>query len=193
MSGDVYQRLSVVIEADELDGGYVVSCAELPGCWSQGESLAEAAANFAEALAAVLEVRDRPLVADSVQVAGPGPAGLPRGRARAGGGGGVNIEELRELERKATPGPWVDAFEVIEHADDGGVDLDVKNASLVVAARNALPVLLDVAEAALVAMRDERVGVVEDDFDSMEDLPDIRQAERKLTRLRRALAGLENA
>ena len=29
---------SVVLEPDEADGGFVVHCPELKGCWSQGET-----------------------------------------------------------------------------------------------------------------------------------------------------------
>jgi antitoxin HicB len=39
----------------EADGGYTVAIAHLPGCISQGETLAEAVANIQEAKAAWIE------------------------------------------------------------------------------------------------------------------------------------------
>ncbi|MCI4324006.1 MAG: type II toxin-antitoxin system HicB family antitoxin [Thermoplasmata archaeon] len=46
------------------DGWYVAQCAELPGCVTQGRTIREAKANFAEALELYLEtlaeLRDRP-------------------------------------------------------------------------------------------------------------------------------------
>lgn len=41
---------------DDLDGGYVVQCMELPGCMSQGETEAEALDNITEAIGGVLVV-----------------------------------------------------------------------------------------------------------------------------------------
>lgn len=49
------------------------------------------------------------------------------------------IRRLRELEAEATPGPWPWRLVLRSKAD----------ANLVVAARNALPLLLDIAEAAV--------------------------------------------
>jgi hypothetical protein len=77
------------------------------------------------------------------------------------------LEELRELEAKATPGPWeaipggepphvIDgqtAFDVLGpyplQDDAGGGWMTEENAALIAAMRNALPALLDVAEAAI--------------------------------------------
>jgi antitoxin HicB len=39
----------VLLEPDE-DGGYVVVCPSLPGCYSQGETVEEALANIREAI-----------------------------------------------------------------------------------------------------------------------------------------------
>lgn len=47
---------SVVLDRDE-DGAYVVECPSLPGCFSQGESEAEALENITEAIQGCLEVR----------------------------------------------------------------------------------------------------------------------------------------
>jgi len=49
-------KLKVVIEPDEEDGGYVVSCPALPGCHSQGETMAEARRNIREAIRLCLAV-----------------------------------------------------------------------------------------------------------------------------------------
>ena len=50
-------EFTVVFEADEVDGGYVAYCLEVPGANSQGETKAEARENVAEAIALMLEVR----------------------------------------------------------------------------------------------------------------------------------------
>ena len=44
----------VFLEPDE-DGGYVVVCPSLPGCYSQGETVEEALANIREAIELCLE------------------------------------------------------------------------------------------------------------------------------------------
>jgi antitoxin HicB len=44
----------VLLEPDE-DGGYVVVCPSLPGCYSQGDSIEEALANIREAIELSLE------------------------------------------------------------------------------------------------------------------------------------------
>ena len=54
------------------DGWYVAYCQELPGCVTQGKTIAEAEANFAEALALYLET-----LAD---MAGPKRRHRPRAR-----------------------------------------------------------------------------------------------------------------
>lgn len=51
--------LNLAITEDELDGGYVVECVNLPGCMSQGETVEEAFANIGEAIGGVLAARDR--------------------------------------------------------------------------------------------------------------------------------------
>ena len=45
------------VEPDELDGGFIISCRELPGCMSQGETIEEAIDNIRDAIGAVLETR----------------------------------------------------------------------------------------------------------------------------------------
>jgi len=49
-------KLKVVIEPDAEDGGYVASCPALPGCHSQGETVAEARRNIKEAIRLCLDV-----------------------------------------------------------------------------------------------------------------------------------------
>jgi len=44
----------VFLEPDE-SGGYVISCPALAGCYSQGETVAEAMANIKEAIELCLE------------------------------------------------------------------------------------------------------------------------------------------
>lgn len=49
-------KLKVVIAPDQEDGGYVASCPALPGCHSQGETMAEARRNIREAIRLCLAV-----------------------------------------------------------------------------------------------------------------------------------------
>ena len=48
---------TINVEKDELDGGFVVECMELPGCVSEGETMEEAMSNILDAITAVLETR----------------------------------------------------------------------------------------------------------------------------------------
>jgi predicted RNase H-like HicB family nuclease len=47
----------VEVEADTLDGGFVAKCLDLPGCYSQGDTEAEAVSNLVEAISGVMEAR----------------------------------------------------------------------------------------------------------------------------------------
>jgi len=47
---------TVVIEPDINDGGYVVHCPALKGCWSQGETMGEALDNIVDAISGWLAV-----------------------------------------------------------------------------------------------------------------------------------------
>ena len=47
---------TVVIEPDLDDGGYVVHCPALKGCWSQGETVDEALRNIVDAISGWLAV-----------------------------------------------------------------------------------------------------------------------------------------
>jgi predicted RNase H-like HicB family nuclease len=54
------RKLKVVVERGE-DHGFVAHVPELPGCWSQGKTIKEAASNITEAAKAWLEAeRDKP-------------------------------------------------------------------------------------------------------------------------------------
>jgi predicted RNase H-like HicB family nuclease len=55
LSGNVTFRVEV--EADELDGGFVARCLDLPGCVSQGDTEQEAVENLVEAISGVMEAR----------------------------------------------------------------------------------------------------------------------------------------
>ena len=46
----------MILEKDDVDGGYSVQCLELPGAISQGETRDEALRNIKEAIELVLEV-----------------------------------------------------------------------------------------------------------------------------------------
>jgi predicted RNase H-like HicB family nuclease len=48
---------TVRVREDELDGGWVAECVDLPGCFSQGETREEALANVSEAIAEVISLR----------------------------------------------------------------------------------------------------------------------------------------
>jgi predicted RNase H-like HicB family nuclease len=47
----------VVLTKDELDGGWVAECTDLPGCLSQGETEDEAIRNLSDAIGEVIAVR----------------------------------------------------------------------------------------------------------------------------------------
>ncbi len=49
-------RFTVIVERGE-EGGYVVHCPELKGCWSQGSTIPEALERITEAIAGCLEAR----------------------------------------------------------------------------------------------------------------------------------------
>ncbi|MEA1895998.1 MAG: type II toxin-antitoxin system HicB family antitoxin [Euryarchaeota archaeon] len=48
-------KFQVVIEEDLEDGGYIVHCPALKGCWSQGDTIEEAIDNITEAIAGYLK------------------------------------------------------------------------------------------------------------------------------------------
>jgi predicted RNase H-like HicB family nuclease len=50
-------KLHVALRPDEIDGGFIAECPEIPGCLSEGRTEAEAIRNLREAIALCLEVR----------------------------------------------------------------------------------------------------------------------------------------
>jgi len=48
-------KFQVVIEEDLEDGGYVVHCPALKGCWSQGDTIEEALGDIKEAIVGYLK------------------------------------------------------------------------------------------------------------------------------------------
>ncbi|GEM_PF-496790 len=55
LHAEIEFKVSVI--EDELDGGYIVECLNLPGCMSQGDTVEEAVENIGEAIAGVLAAR----------------------------------------------------------------------------------------------------------------------------------------
>ena len=49
--------LHMTIVPDEIDGGFIAECPEIPGCMSEGGTEEEAIANLREAIELCLEVR----------------------------------------------------------------------------------------------------------------------------------------
>ncbi len=49
--------LTVRVQEDALDGGWVAECPELPGCFSQGETRGEALSNLSDAVAGIISLR----------------------------------------------------------------------------------------------------------------------------------------
>ncbi len=50
-----YMKFNIVLEEDLEDGGYIVHCPALKGCWSQGDTAEEALQNIKEAIAGYLK------------------------------------------------------------------------------------------------------------------------------------------
>ena len=51
----LFMEFKVVIQKDREDGGYIASCPALPGCHSQGETLAEVRKNIKDAILGCIE------------------------------------------------------------------------------------------------------------------------------------------
>jgi predicted RNase H-like HicB family nuclease len=60
-------HLTVLTERDELDGGWIAECVDLPGCMSQGETEEEALENLADAIGGVLAVKVQERLLQDVQ------------------------------------------------------------------------------------------------------------------------------
>ncbi len=52
-------KYTIVIHRDEQEGGFWGECQELPGCYSQGETLNELMQNMQEAIELYLEEPDK--------------------------------------------------------------------------------------------------------------------------------------
>ncbi|HUT73816.1 MAG TPA: type II toxin-antitoxin system HicB family antitoxin [Armatimonadota bacterium] len=50
-------KLHVAIRPDEIDGGYIAACPEIPGCMSEGLTEQDALENLREAIELCLEAR----------------------------------------------------------------------------------------------------------------------------------------
>ena len=50
-----HYEFKVILEPDQEKGGFVVFCASLPGCYSQGDTMEEAMENIKEAIILCLE------------------------------------------------------------------------------------------------------------------------------------------
>jgi predicted RNase H-like HicB family nuclease len=48
-------KFTIVLEEDLEEGGYIVHCPALKGCWSQGDTIEEALHNIKEAIAGYLK------------------------------------------------------------------------------------------------------------------------------------------
>ncbi|MDO8726172.1 MAG: type II toxin-antitoxin system HicB family antitoxin [Candidatus Methanoperedens sp.] len=48
-------KFNIVLEEDLEDGGYIVHCPALKGCWSQGDTIEEALKNIKEAISGYLK------------------------------------------------------------------------------------------------------------------------------------------
>jgi len=48
-------KFNIVLEEDLEDGGYIVHCPALKGCWSQGDTQEEALQNIKEAITGYLK------------------------------------------------------------------------------------------------------------------------------------------
>jgi len=48
-------KFQVVIEEDLEDGGYIIHCPALKGCWSQGDTVEDALENIKEAIVGYLK------------------------------------------------------------------------------------------------------------------------------------------
>jgi len=48
-------KFNIILEEDLEDGGYIVHCPALKGCWSQGDTIDEALKNIKEAIVGYLK------------------------------------------------------------------------------------------------------------------------------------------
>jgi predicted RNase H-like HicB family nuclease len=62
---------TVVIEPDTDDGGYIIHCPDLKGCWSQGETVDEAMHNIVDAITGWLATHIERSLDKARRAAGP--------------------------------------------------------------------------------------------------------------------------
>jgi predicted RNase H-like HicB family nuclease len=61
-------KFNIVLEEDSEDGGFIVHCPALKGCWSQGDTAEEALQNIKEAIAGYLKtLNDRDMLEFKIQ------------------------------------------------------------------------------------------------------------------------------
>lgn len=61
-------KFNIVLEEDLEDGGYIVHCPALKGCWSQGDTIEEALQNIKEAIAGYLKtLNERAMLGVKIQ------------------------------------------------------------------------------------------------------------------------------
>jgi predicted RNase H-like HicB family nuclease len=66
-------ELTVRVQEDDLDGGWVAECPDLPGCFAQGETREEALYNLSDAVAGIVSLRmEQQLSATSPESPGDG-------------------------------------------------------------------------------------------------------------------------
>ena len=58
-------KFKVVVEEDIEDGGYIVHCPALKGCWSQGDTIEEALKNIKEAIVGYLKTLNEKAMPDA--------------------------------------------------------------------------------------------------------------------------------
>ncbi len=57
-------KFTIVLEEDLEDGGYIVHCPALKGCWSQGDTIDEALQNIKEAITGYLKTLNERAILD---------------------------------------------------------------------------------------------------------------------------------
>ena len=57
-------KFNIILEEDLEDGGYIVHCPALKGCWSQGDTIDEALQNIKEAIAGYLNTLNERAILD---------------------------------------------------------------------------------------------------------------------------------
>ena len=57
-------KFNIILEEDLEDGGYIVHCPALKGCWSQGDTMDEALQNIKEAIAGYLKTLNERAILD---------------------------------------------------------------------------------------------------------------------------------